>query len=55
MADLKSSFLASIRSRPDLLSRNRLACSLYEHYPEVEVLLGYDNTADANTNGYETS
>ncbi len=39
MAALRSSFLASIRSRPDLLSRDRLACSLYENYSEVETLL----------------
>ncbi len=36
----KSSFLASIRNRPDLLSRDRLACSLYENFSEVEALLG---------------
>lgn len=47
MAAVKSSFLASIRSRPNLLARDRLACSLYEHFSEVEALLGYSNTADA--------
>jgi MoaA/NifB/PqqE/SkfB family radical SAM enzyme len=53
MAALKSSFLASIRSRPDLLARDRLACSLYEHYSEVEALLGSSTKADANSKGYE--
>ncbi len=48
MAAVKSSFLASIRSRPDLLSRDRLACSLYEHYPEVETLLAHNNKAVTN-------
>lgn len=43
MAAIKSSFLASIRSRPDLLSRDRLACSLCEHYAEVEALLEDNN------------
>lgn len=46
MAALKSSFLASIRSRPNLLARDRLACSLYEHFSEVEALLGH-HTEDA--------
>jgi MoaA/NifB/PqqE/SkfB family radical SAM enzyme len=45
MAALKSSFLASIRSRPDLLSRDRLACSLYEHFSEVEALCEDSNSA----------
>jgi MoaA/NifB/PqqE/SkfB family radical SAM enzyme len=44
MAALNSAFLASIRSRPDLLSRDRLACSLYEHYSEVETLLDLNQT-----------
>jgi MoaA/NifB/PqqE/SkfB family radical SAM enzyme len=47
MAALNSSFLASIRSRPNLLARDRLACSLYEHFSEVEALLGHNNAADA--------
>lgn len=51
MAALKSSFLASIRSRPDLLSRDRLACSLYEHFSEVEALLQADHTAICNDLG----
>ncbi len=51
MAALKSSFLASIRSRPDLLARDRLACSLYEHYSEVETLLDQNNTVDASISG----
>jgi MoaA/NifB/PqqE/SkfB family radical SAM enzyme len=46
MAAIKSPFLASIRSRPNLLARDRLACSLYEHFSEVEALLGH-NTEDA--------
>jgi MoaA/NifB/PqqE/SkfB family radical SAM enzyme len=50
-AALKSSFLASIRSRPDLLARDRLACSLYEHYLEVEALLELSSKAEAITKG----
>jgi MoaA/NifB/PqqE/SkfB family radical SAM enzyme len=46
MAAVESPFLASIRSRPNLLARDRLACSLYEHFSEVEALLGHNNTAD---------
>jgi MoaA/NifB/PqqE/SkfB family radical SAM enzyme len=44
MAALNSPFLASIRSRPDLLSRDRLACSLYEHFSEVEALCEDNNS-----------
>ena len=55
MAALKSPFLASIRSRPDLLSRDRLACSLYEHYSEVEALLGHNSSAVKNAGVRDTS
>jgi MoaA/NifB/PqqE/SkfB family radical SAM enzyme len=51
MTALKSSFLASIRSQPDLLARDRLACSLYEHYSEVEALLDQNNTVDVSISG----
>jgi len=54
MAAVKSSFLASIRCRPNLLARDRLACSLYEHFSEVEALLGH-YTADAALKNVETA
>lgn len=38
MAACQSPFLQAIRQRPDLLKRQRLACSLFEHLPEIEAL-----------------
>ena len=54
MAAIKSSFLASIRSKPNLLARDRLACSLYEHFSEVEALLGHSKPEAVRSIGQES-
>jgi MoaA/NifB/PqqE/SkfB family radical SAM enzyme len=53
MTAINSSFLASIRSRPNLLARDRLACSLYENFSEVEALLGHSKIEAASYGGME--